>query len=222
MKLPDLSLMRAYGTSEAFFAKTAGALPLAARVGAGLLGVGMLNSQSREMAGRAAENERQNELAKELEALKMEAAVRGLRHSPVPVFAPSYLPPGMDEGMVRLAALTKEAGIDITGLEKEAAFGGIFGNIASAMKPQAQAPTALRQGAGQLLNRAGLGNGSWKWKLPALAGAYAGYKGLTGGVKGALGYMSAEPEGRAFGPRPGIAYGVNQYGQPQQGTPFMA
>jgi hypothetical protein len=221
MNLPNLALMRAYGTAPVFFEKTSGALPLAARMGAGLLGMGMLHSQSREIAGKVEESERQNQLARELEMLKMEAAIGGLRHTQAPVFAPSYMPPGMDEGMVRLAGLAKEAGVDITGLEKEAAFGGIFGNIAGAMKPQAPAPTALRQGAGQLLNRAGLGNGAWKWKLPALAGAYAGYKGLTGGVKGALGYMSAEPEGKTFGPRPGIAYGVNQYGQPQQGTPFM-
>jgi hypothetical protein len=62
----------------------------------------------------------------------------------------------------------------------------------------------------------------WKKTIPALlAGAALVGGGLKAG-KSALGYLNKEPGQQSFGGTgAGVPYGINQYGQPQMGTPFM-
>lgn len=83
---------------------------------------------------------------------------------------------------------------------------------------------AAPQGQPGTLQRLGqdLGGGKWKWKLPMLAagaaGTYGAYKGLQKGIE----YMSGEAHPYKFNQgAPQMAYGVNEYGYPQLGTPLQ-
>jgi hypothetical protein len=213
---PHPGLLSAYGTHGTFLEKAAGELPLGMRMGAGLLGFGLLRRQDEAVAREAMQARRMNEALRELELLRMQQAIANARHTQVPMMA-GDMPLGLDEGMVRMAsqALQKEAGLGV-------AAGQAFG-AAKTFLSQAPKPQAAGLDAGKLWNRTGLAGGAWKWKLPALAGAYMGYKGLTGGVKKGLGYLSGEPHPANYGQMgPSVPAGVNQYGQPQMGTPFMS
>lgn len=93
--------------------------------------------------------------------------------------------------------------------------------------PPSQPPIQAAPGAPQppgTLQRIGndLGGGQWKWKVPMLGaaalGTYGAYKGLQKGLE----YMSGEAHPRRFNEgAPQLAYGVNEYGYPQLGTPLQ-
>lgn len=93
--------------------------------------------------------------------------------------------------------------------------------------PPSQPPAQAAPGAPKqpgTLQRIGndLGGGKWKYKLPMLGaaavGTYGAYKGLQKGLE----YMSGEAQPRKFNEgAPQMAYGVNEYGYPQLGTPLQ-
>ena len=234
---PNAALMQHYGTESVFLEKKAGAASLLERLAGGAMGVGLWHHNAQSLAKQQQQAEQMNEMLRELELARVDQAGQTLRFTPVPRFAPSFVPPGWDQGMVRLASVAAQAGADMA---KEAGLGG-FSDFMKSMVPALEgagqkltsafntAAPQLGQASSGLLSkgkemlggRLGLG---LKGNL-ALAGIAAG--GLALGSKGiqkATQTMGEEAGGPAvYGAgRHGyqLSYGVNQYGQPQLGTPL--
>ncbi len=238
---PNPRLMNHYDTREVFQEKTAGALSLVERLAGGVLGYGRASANQASADKARMQAEQMNEMLRELELLRVDQAATLLRHTPVPRFAPSYVPPGWDEGMVRMAAAVVGAGED---LAKEAGlgnFGAFTQSLSGAMKSLggalkspgaagavAKATEAVKSPAvGGALDKAKnfLGGGMGLKTNLALgaAGLGAVYLGNKG-IQKATHVMGEEGSGPATygGGRLGyqLPFGVNSYGQPQVGTPL--
>lgn len=244
MSTPNATLMQRYGTEAILQEKMADGMSLLERIAGGLAGVALGRNNAQVQAKHKMQAEQMNEMLRELELARVDVAGQTLRHTPVPRFAPSYIPPGWDEGMVRMASVAARAGADMA---KEAGLGGFsdfMKGIAPALKGVGAkasgaigslakaAPAAAPAGGGALAGMAAKGKDllggklglGWKGNL-ALTGLAAG--GLMLGNKGiqkATQVMGEEAGGPAvYGAgRRGyqLPYGVNQYGEPQLGTPL--
>jgi hypothetical protein len=250
MNTPNPTLMQHYGTEDVFLAKTADALPLLARLGMGILNFELASSSKKKDEEQKFEDALRYEAVREHEAAKMQQANEGLRHTHAPMLlqAGSDVPVGWDEGMVRLASvaalagadMAKEAGIGdfVTAAKTMGAkalpalkgFGqkalGTLKSVGAATAPAAGAAPA----AGDLITRGKklLGGGLGLKTNLLLAGGTLGAgvlasKGISAGTRA----MSREAPGPAVYGAPArggigyqIPYGVNQYGQPQVGTPL--
>lgn len=240
---PNTALMQRYGTESVFREKTAGAASLLERLAGGLAG-GLLGKNNQDAAAKQKmQAEMMNEMLRELELARIDQAGQLLRHTPVPRFASSYVPPGWDEGMVRMASAAAKVGADMA---KEGGLGGFadfmksmapalkgmgqkamgamgsLGGAAAIAAPTAGAATGSALGgiASKLKGNLGLG---WKGNL-ALAGAaagglYAGNKALQKGTQ-AMGTEAGPATYGAGSHGSQLPMGVNQYGQPQLGTPL--
>ncbi len=81
------------------------------------------------------------------------------------------------------------------------------------------APAAQGPGTFERLQN-DLGGGKWKYKLPMLAAAGLGTYGAVKGLQSGLNWLSHESAPYSFNKGgPQLAYGVNQHGYPQLGTP---
>lgn len=229
MNTPHPALMARYGTEDVFLAKTADAVPLLARLGMGILNFELASSN--KTSGREAEieNTMRAEAIRELELQRMQQATAPLRGQ-----ASGATP--LDQGMTRLASIAAHTGADMA---KE---GGIGDFVTAAKAFGGKAMGALKglggAGAASAPAAAGAGGGLMKF-----LGGGAGLKtnlALGGAVIGAgvLGSKAMHAAGRSMGQQPygGVAptyggatsrgtgvqlpYGVNQYGQPQVGTPL--
>lgn len=239
MNTPVPALMKCYGTEDIFQEKLAnGASGLLARLGMGILDYHLVEGGQEAMAKQRAEEALMHEATREhalaqmrlaAEPLRGEGQVshvyadlgRGYNENTSPRFRREVdallseggytLPASLsDAGMTRLASIAAAAGAD---LAKEAGVGVPSGNLVS-------------RASGALKGKLGLG-----WKGQALLGAGAigaGVLATKGGQK-LQRYAAKEPEGPAvFGmgkPSGNIGYqipmGVNQYGQPEVGTPLF-
>lgn len=131
----------------------------------------------------------------------MQQSLDSLEYTPLPY-----------SSMVRLASVAAQVGEDMA---KKAGIGDFAAGVGKLLG----GAKGATQSSG-FLNQAAKGLGSLKFKLPAaaaVAGAgYLGYKGL----KGVGNFMSQEAGPANWGAGPRLAYGVNQYGQPQVGSQF--
>lgn len=236
MNTPVPELMKQYGTEDVFLSKTADAVPLLARLGASILNYKLVANNDEKAREQRLEDELRYEAVREHELAKMRPATENLRHTHAPMFLPagSDVPVGYDEGMVRLASIATGVGADMA---KEAGLGD-FANFAKTMvakvpgalkglvntttSPTGAASTGLIGGAKRALT-GGLG---LKTNL-ALGAAAVGGTMLASKAMGATGRaMSREQEGPPVygGAVRGVGYqlpfGVNQYGQPQVGSPL--
>lgn len=188
--------MRTYGTLSVFREKTAGLPPLAARVAlAEMMG-------GNEMADQRGEQEKAqllNAMIAQLELERMRATSEDARHTRAPLLLNAeegQIPPGMSEGMVRLASA---AGVNLARIKTGAA-------------EPAPGPD-LVEGAKKVWDRTGLSGGRWKWKLPALA---AGGTAIAGGVhvlKKGLNWLGQEPRVPSYNAGGNqLAHNVNEYG----------
>ena len=163
MTAPDLELMRRFGTEDVYADKLAGRAELVARLALGLLGYGSGRAELARQRSLQAQAEAMNDAFEHMQALKLQQAEANARHTRVPLVIPApvpgvrrwdgdSVPVGMDEGMVRLAAVAFDVGADMA---KEAlsiqplveAAKGIFGKAAPAIgkamgtAPAPKAPT---------------------------------------------------------------------------------
>ena len=198
---PRSDLLHAYGTEDVLREKTAGELPLVARLSAALLSAGLGHAVVKSQGEQRDEAERMNLAAEELEERRISPATSALRHSRAPALIgpgfidPAMVPVGLDEGMVRLAEATGRALAKVAGI----------GSLA------VQAGTALGKMMPGLKGQAALGAGT-------LGAAYLGTK----AVKGGLNTLGRESGPRNFGAGNNqVPFGVNEYGQPQSGTPLL-
>lgn len=223
--------MRHYGTSGVFFSKTAGVSPFAARVAAAMFSGAMVHAAGHEMDRQRAEAHQLNEQFRMAEQRMMAPVNQSLMHARAPMFVPagSDLPVGWDEGMVRLASIARGAGEDMA---KQAAMMPTFepdpfkGRAPLPMRAAASAaaPTA-QQAAKPGLMRSALGAAASPMGRKVLGygallgGGYLALKGVNAG----LGALSRPAPAQQNWGAPGtqLPMGVNQYGQPQPGSPLM-
>jgi len=232
MNHPNLLLLRHYGTAGVFAEKTAGAVPFAARVAAAVFSGHMARDAGQEMDRQRLEAHQMNEQFRLLEQRAMNPALQNLHHTQAPRFveANSDLPVGWDEGMVRLASIARAAGRDIAKLAAGVMPAPVVKPPMPMAKPVTPAPAAAAPAKSLTSTALSAGNGAmntmfgphWKGKALALgAVAGGGYLGLKGLNKG-LGVMSREAGPQSWGsPETQLPMGVNQYGNPQLGSPLM-
>lgn len=198
---PHPQLMRRYHTEELYQQKLAGHPPFL-----GPLTMAVANWQlAKNRQIEAAEQKRQAEILNEMfrarEHQQLSQALDSMSYSPL-----SY------SSMTRLASVAADAGGD---LAKQAGVGNFMAGVGKLLGSGAKAT----QAAGPLA-RAGVTLNNLKWKLPAAAAVagtgYLGYKGM----KAVGNYMNQEAGPTNWGAGPRLAYGVNQYGQPQVGSQF--
>lgn len=228
MHTPIPTLMQHYGTEDVFLSKTADAVPLLARLGMGILNFELASSNKKSGREAEIENTMRAEALRELELQRMQQATAPLRGQ-----ASGATP--LDQGMTRLASIAAHTGADMAkegGIGDFATMAKTFGSKAvGALKGLggAGAAAAPAAGAGGGLMKF-LGGGSGLKTNLALGGAVIG--------AGVLGSKALHAAGRSMGQQPygGVAptyggstargmgvqlpYGVNQYGQPQVGTPL--
>jgi hypothetical protein len=225
---PNALLMRVYETEDVYLDKQAGLAPRPSFFGpipAAVTNWYLARQYQEHQKEKRQKAVLMNELIRERNREEMRDVDQNLEYSQVPY-----------SSMVRLASIASEIGED---LAKEAGIGDLASfskNILSAGKSALQTGAkALQGGASKalgaltpaapsaaqgFLNRAGLSPSSLKWKIPLAAGAAgAGYLAMKGG-QGAMNYMSQEAHPQSYGTGPRLNYGVNQYGQPQVGSPF--
>jgi hypothetical protein len=136
----------------------------------------------------------------QLELERMRATVEDAHHTRAPLLLNAnegQIPPGMSEGMVRLASV---AGAELARIKMGAA------------EVPAPGPD-LAAGAAKAWDRTGLSGGRWKWKLPALA---AGGAAIAGGVhvlKKGLNWLGQEPRVPSYNAGGyQLSHNVNEYG----------
>ncbi len=198
MNTPNPALMQRYGTEDVFLAKTAG-VPLLASLMAGLFNAELAHSNQKGDQKARAEQALQQEALREYELAKLQQAEEALRYTPVP-----------DQAMVRLASIAADAGADL------AKMGGIgTGAVPAAGNLLAQGKKWLGGGLGVKTNLALAGG--------TLATGILASKAMHAGTQA----MAKQPTTPTYGmghPVRGVGYqlpfGVNQYGQPQVGTPL--
>jgi hypothetical protein len=124
MTAPDLELMRRFGNEDVYADKLAGRSELVARLALGLIGYGSGRAElarQRSLQQQAAEL---NEAFERMQSLKLQQAETNARHTRVPLIIPApvpgmrrwdgdSVPVGMDDGMVRLAAVAFDVGTDM-------------------------------------------------------------------------------------------------------------
>jgi hypothetical protein len=208
---PNAELTRCYGTEHVLEEKTAGEIPLVARLSAALLSASAGHAVVKSQAEQRDEADLLNLAAEELEKSRLRPATSALRHTRSPgiigrgqgFIDPSLVPLGMDEGMVRLASMADRSGRALT---KIAGIG-----------------TVMAAGAGKLLEKGvqavpGLGGikGSLALGAGVLGAGYLGTKAVRGGLKA----LGGEGRGAAnYGAgNYQVPMGVNEYGHPQLGT----
>ena len=223
---PRADLMQRYGTAP--FEKSAGARSLIERVGMLLLNEGLIASNRSDDEERKHEHDQEYEGRREHALEQVAPAVRALCHTDVP-----------EDPTVRLASVARDVGADFA---KIAAFmpslpgaglGKALGGVAAGVRRAgtAVAPIASRAAGavgGVAKSIPGAGVAGFVAKHP---GAVLGAGVLGAGALGAkaintgVGALGQEPNGPAtfgggrFGTQ--LAYGTNQYGQPQLGTPLL-
>lgn len=201
MNAPNQLLMRAYGTEDVYQAKLAGGSSFYGPMAAGLASYQWARNRQGEIREQRRQAEIMNQMFRHAERQKMQPADEALEFTPMPYST-----------MTRLASIAAEVGGDMAKRAGIGDFASSVGKLVSGAKGATQ--------AGGLLQHAGSLN-SLKWKLP-LAAAGLGAAALTAkGVKGGLNYMSQEAQPKNWGVGPSLAYGVNQYGQPQVGSSFQ-
>lgn len=233
MTSPNEALMDAYGTRELFEEKLAEMSPWVPRVIGGLGALALLAGMQHNRKESVQQQQDVSELGRQLELAKMQRANEGLRHTtPAFIIPPGYdVPVGLDQGMVRMASalgadLAKEAGIGgmLSGLTKnlQGASQAVKGWVGGLKMPATPNPVSAAQTGSKMMGGLGLGmKGNLALGGLAVAGLYGGSKAINAGAN----YLQKEPSGPAtygagrFGAQ--LPYGVNQYGQPQVGTPLM-
>lgn len=124
MTAPDLKLLRAFGNEDIYAAKLAGQGELVARLAMGLLGYGAGRSALSQQRSQQAEAEAMNAAFERMQAMQLQQAEAGARHTHTPLIIPApvrgmsrwdgdAVPVGMDEGMVRLASVAYDVGADM-------------------------------------------------------------------------------------------------------------
>lgn len=208
---PNPELVRRYGTQHVFLEKTAGELPLVARLSAALLSASYGHGVVKSQAEQRNEADLLNQAAEEVEKARLRPATSALQHTRSPAFIgngfidPSLVPVGMDEGMVRLASIADASGralVKVSGI-------GYTGMMAGAGK-------LLEKGVQKLPGLGGM-KGSLALGAGVLGAGYAGTKLVKGGLK-ALG-REGGPKNYGAGNYQ-VPFGVNEYGHPQSGTPL--
>lgn len=227
MNTPIPSLMKQYGTEDVLLAKTAGAEPLLARLGMSILNFALASSNQSGDVESAKKNEQKNEAVRQTALAEQQPARENLRHTQVPAFveAGSRLPPGLDEGMVRLASIAIATGADrakTAGIGDFIMLAKSLGSKAMpALKSMGTAAPAAAGGLGKFLG----GGRGLKTNLALGATAVGGTMLASKAMAGAGRVMSQEVAPATYGgPVRGIGTqlpnGVNQYGVPQVGTPL--
>lgn len=208
---PNPDLIQCYGTGDVFLEKTAGELPLIARLSAALLNASMGRAAVKSQAEQKSEAELLNLAAEELEKERLRPTTSALDHKRAPAFIgkgmidPAMVPVGFDEGMVRLASIAQASG---RVLAKLAGIGGGYMNMAMG------AGKALQSGVQKV--------------MPGLKGSLALGAGVLGAgvlgtkaVKGGLGLLGRESTPKNYGAgNYQVPFGTNEYGRPQLGTPL--
>lgn len=198
--------------------------PFAAKMFFAMTAMGMAHSFARQQAKQRQHAEMMNDAFQRAQSDALQGTRDGLRGSRAPVFvAPELVaggrqdpnsfmgvPLGYDQGMVRMASAVEKVARAQAHQEKQAlsvpGLGSAAKGLGSALTGAVKAPLgkAARLGA--------LGVGALG------VGAYAA-------SKPALGYLSKEnptpTRGGVSAGAPQLAYGVNEYGVPQLGSPFI-
>jgi hypothetical protein len=197
MNAPNAALMEHYGTEDVFLGKTAGEVPLLARLTAALLNAELAHSNQKGDEKAETDDSVRDEAVREYEASKLHQAEQGLRAASVP----------FDPGMTRLASIAADVGSDMA---KES---GIGLNAAPAAGNLLSSAKKFMTGGFGLKTNLALG-------ATAVGGTILASKALHKGTQA----LSKEPQTAVYGtgrPR-GVGYqlpfGVNEYGQPQTGT----
>lgn len=121
---PDQELLHAFGNEDVYADKLAGRSELVARLAMGLMGYGIGRSELARQRSHQAEAEAMNEAFEHMQAMQLQQAESGARHTrpriviPAPVpgmrrWDGDAVPVGMDEGMVRLASVAYDVGADM-------------------------------------------------------------------------------------------------------------
>lgn len=198
---PNPRLLQRYGNEELYKQKLAGRPPFLGPLTMAAANWQLFKNRQIELAEQRRQAQVLNEMFREQEHQHMTQALDSMSYSPL-----SY------SSMVRLASIAADAGED---LAKQAGVGDFAAGVGKLLGGAAKAT----QAAGPL-TRAGITMNSLKWKVPAAAAvAGAGYLGYKG-MKGVGNYMNQEAGAANWGAGPRLAYGVNQYGQPQVGSQF--
>lgn len=245
MNAPNAELMRRYGTESDFLEKEAGLSPFARRMLAALVMSRLSQAAGRELDDTQQQAMAMNDAFQRLQMQKLNPSIQGVRYSSPPLFAeggafggvPYPVPLGMDAGMVRVASAV---GAELARLDKEAGImGSLAGAVAAGPKPLAKglfglgnalkapvrgAAAALSSAPGQKALGAAKTFGRGALTAGALGLGAAGL-GAYALAKPTLGYLSKEQQPANWGHSdygaPQLAYGVNSYGQPQVGLPFI-
>jgi hypothetical protein len=211
MNTPVPLLMKHYSTEDVFLSKTADGGSLLAQLTVGLLNLGMAESNEHALRKQLQDNDALYEAVRELELAKMRQATAPLK--------------GEASGaeMTRLASVAAGAGADMA--IKEAGIGDF---VASAKALGTKAFGALKglgadepKASGKMLGRFGLKT-NLAIGATGLGAAYLGSKAINAGTR----ELARTPQGPAVyggqvrGMGYQLPYGVNQYGQPQVGTPL--
>ena len=230
MNRPNEELMKAYGTEDVFLAKEASATPFAAKMLFAMMASQLSHHFADEFLAQRQQAMAMNDEFQAMHALRNEAMNQNARYTRPPVMIgpgisaggmdPNMLygiPLGLDQGMVRTAAVARGVGQDMAKMAIGLPLGGLAGKVmGSATGVLRKAPGAIAGAAkgalGSVAGKAALGVGAL-----GVGGYMAGKKGLD--------YLSRENPQRAWGSTqfgaPALAYGVNEYGAPQRGAPFI-
>jgi hypothetical protein len=239
MSHPNERLMSHYGTRDVFEQKTAESL--LERLIPALVAVEM-NRSGRHEEEKIHHADKEHDSAIRAAAMaEMQQAAQSLRHTPVPMIAPSYYPPGFDEGMVRMASiaveagseLAKEAGIGsalsgvlpaIQGAGKKAvgAVGGLLGKAPAAVESAGKTMAAAGSAAPGLLDKAKgklLGPLGWKGNAALIGGTLGAGWLANKAVHKATGELGRESGGSPVYGGGRLGYNppstVNSWGTPQ-------
>lgn len=225
MNTPNETLMDAYGTRHLLEEKKAEMSPWIPRVAAGLGAYLLYKGMQGNREEARMEEGAQTELSRRLALQQMMEATRNARYTPAPMVIPAgmSIPVGWDRGMVRMAPY-EDPGV---GADYPGAVPPPLEVTASAIgEKMAKVATAKNAGIGGAMMKTVTSAmpKSFKGQLAlgglAAGGLYAGSK----AINGAANFMQKEPEGPSvygagrFGTQ--LPHAVNQYGQPQVGTPL--
>lgn len=182
MNAPDQALLKAFGNEDVYADKLAGRADLVARVAMGLIGYGSGRTELSRQRSLQAEAEAMNAAFERMQAMKLQQAEAGARHTRPPIVIPAPVPGmrrwdgdavmlGLDEGMVRLASVAYDVGVDMA---KEAISIQPLADMAKSIFGKAGTLTA---GAGKVV-----GAVAQAPKAPTLASAA---QKITGGLQAA-------------------------------------